>query len=269
MDDERQAVDAIATVLSREAVSVTTVGIKTIGINQRTALVMFPYIRRIDIGDMYRGILEVTRVDIESQHDDTVATMFTNEGVVVSSRVVNEARLVGLSQTPSRRVAFADRVGDGIVNLFPYIDMYVVDTIVTLGSLSAVLVVAGCGDVIQLMPCVRRLVLTDINRILSDVIGLMDEQVQAIDAIATECRVELVSIVTCGVQGVFSDLNTCLVMLPNERRINIRDVNGGIVEVTRVDIESQCNDTVATVDRGEGIIIKAAGVEEARLVCLR
>ena len=53
--------------------------------------------------------------------------------------------------------------------------MYVVDTVVTLGGLSAILIVTGRGDIRQLMPGVRSLVLTDINRILSDVIGLMDK----------------------------------------------------------------------------------------------
>ena len=92
---------------------------------------------------------------------------------------------------------------------------------------------------------------------------------QAVNAIATESGVELITIVTRSVQGVCCDLHTGMVVIPYVRSIYIRDVNGGIVEVTRVDIESQCNDTVASVDRGEGIIIKAAGVEEARLVRLR
>lgn len=92
---------------------------------------------------------------------------------------------------------------------------------------------------------------------------------QAVNAIATESGVELITIVTRSVQGVCCDLYTGMVVIPYVRSIYIRDVNGGIVEVTREDIETQCNDTVASVDRGEGIIIKAAGVEEARLVCLR
>ena len=175
MDDERQAIDAVATELSRETVTVTTVGIKTIGIDQRTALVMLPYVWGIDIGDVNRGILEVTRVDIESQHDDTIATMDGSEGIVVQTCVIDVTRLVRLGQTPTHRVSFADRSRDGVIYLFPNIDVYVVDTVVTLGGLSAILIVTGRGDIRQLMPGVRSLVLTDINRILSDVIGLMDE----------------------------------------------------------------------------------------------
>ena len=124
---------------------------------------------------MYRGILEVTRVDIESQCNDTVATVDGCESIIVDTTGVEEARLVRLGQTPTHRVTFADRGRDGVIYLFPNIDVYVVDTVVTLGGLSAILIVTGRGDIRQLMPGVRSLVLTDINRILSDVIGLMDE----------------------------------------------------------------------------------------------
>ena len=175
MDDERQAVDAIATVLSREAVSVASGRIERVGLDQCATTVMLPYVRGIDIRDMYRGILEVTRVDIESQCNDTVATVDGCESIIVDTTGVEEARLVRLGQTPTHRVTFADRGRDGVIYLFPNIDVYVVDTVVTLGGLSAILIVTGRGDIRQLMPGVRSLVLTDINRILSDVIGLMDE----------------------------------------------------------------------------------------------
>ena len=175
MDDERQAIDAIATILSREAVSVASVRVERVGVDQSATAVMLPYVRGIDVCDVYRGIFVVTRIDIEAQHDDTIATMAGSEGIVIQTCVIDVTRLVRLGQTPTHRVSFADRSRDGVIYLFPNIDVYVVDTVVTLGGLSAILIVTGRGDIRQLMPGVRSLVLTDINRILSDVIGLMDE----------------------------------------------------------------------------------------------
>ena len=269
MDDERQAVDAIATVLSREAVSVAAIGIKTIGIDQRTAPVMFPYIRRIHIGDVNRGILEVTRVDIESQHDDTVATVDGSEGIVIQTCVIDVPRLVRLGQTPTHRVSFADRSRDGVIYLFPDVDMNSMDAIVAFDGLFAVDIVTGGSDVIQTAPSEWYFVRADINRIIGDSIGLMDEKMQTIDTIAAILGMEVIAIMSRYIERVGIDQRAALVMFPYIRRIDISDVNGGIIQVPREDIETQCNDTVASVDRGEGIIIKAAGVEEARLVCLR
>ena len=88
---------------------------------------------------------------------------------------------------------------------------------------------------------------------------------QAVNAIATESGVELITIVTRSVQGVCCDLHTGLVVIPYVRSIYIRDVNGGIVEVTRVDIESQCNDTVATVRRTHQRILIDTGLADEAL----
>ena len=269
MDDERQAIDAVATELSRETVSVTTVGIKTIGIDQRTALVMLPYVRGIDIGDVNRGILEVTWVDIESQHDDTVATMDGSEGIVIQTCVIDVPRLISLSQTPTHRVTFADERSDSIVHLFPNVDMNSMDAIVAFDGLFAIDIVAGGSDVIQTAPSEWYFVRADINRIIGDSIGLMDEKMQTIDTIAAILGMEVIAIMSRYIERVGIDQRAALVMFPYIRRIDISDVNRGIFPITREDIETQCNDTVASVDRGEGIIIKAAGVEEARLVCFR
>ena len=269
MDDERQAIDAVATELSRETVSVTTFGIKTIGIDQRAAPVMLPYIRRIDIGDVNRGIFHVPRVHVEAENDDTIATMNGSEGIVVQTIQVNVPRLISLGKSPAHRVTFADERSDSIVHLFPDVDMNSMDAIVAFDGLFAVDIVTGGSDVIQTAPSEWYFVRADINRIIGDLIGLMDEKMQTIDTIAAILGMEVIAIMSRYIERVGINQRAALVMFPYIRRIDISDVNRGIFHIPREDIETQCNDTVASVDRGEGIIIKAAGVEETRLVCLR
>ena len=138
---------------------------------------MNPYVRRIDISDVLGRIVEVTREDIQVQHEDTVATTAGNKRIIVQTGVVNESRLIHLGQTPAHRVAFADRCLDSVIYLLPNVDMYVIDTVVTLCGLSAVLVIARLCDVIQLTPSERCLAVTNINGVFVYVIGLVDKEV--------------------------------------------------------------------------------------------
>ena len=147
--------------------------------------------------------------------------------------------------------------------------MYVVDAVVAFDRLLTVGVVTGGSDVIQTTPGVRNLIIADINGLIRDMIGLVDEQVQAIDAVATELRVELISVVTCCIERIlFDEGATGTIMLPYVRCIYVCDMNRCVMEVTRVNIQTQGNDTVATMNRSEGIVILSGSVEEARLVRL-
>ena len=77
--------------------------------------------------------------------------------------------------------------------------MYVIDTVVTLGGLSAVLVIACLCDVVQLAPCERCLAVTDVDGIVLYVIGLVDEEMQTVDTIATELALIDIFIIAGGV----------------------------------------------------------------------
>ena len=146
--------------------------------------------------------------------------------------------------------------------------MYVMNAVVAFARLLTVSVVSACGDVIQATPCVRNLIVADIDGLIRDMIGLMDEQVQAIDAIATELRVELISVATRIVERILFDEGTALVVLPYIRCIHIGDMNGRVMEVTRIDIQTQCDDAVATMDSAQCIVIQTDVTNEAWFVSL-
>ena len=186
MDHEGKAIDAVATECRLIAVSVSARSIQRVACDLVSGLHMNPNERRIHISDMFGRIIEVTRIDIEVQNADTIATMAGNKRIIVQTCVVNKARLVRLGQTPTHGVAFADGLMDGVINLLPNIDMYVIDTVVTLCGLSAILIVACLRDVIQFAPGERCFAIADIECIFVNMIGLMDEEMQAVNAVATE-----------------------------------------------------------------------------------
>ena len=85
MNYERQTVDAVASVLRWIGEPVSSVGVERVVRQDRSTArtEMLPYIRRIHIGDMNRRVMEMTRVDIQTQCDDTVAPVDGGQGIVV------------------------------------------------------------------------------------------------------------------------------------------------------------------------------------------
>ena len=63
--------------------------------------------------------------------------------------------------------------------------MYVVNAIKTIDGLLTIGVVTGLCDAVQTTPCVRDLVRTDVDRVIGDMIGLMDIEREAVDAVAS------------------------------------------------------------------------------------
>ena len=116
-------------------------------------VIVFPYVRCIDIGDMHGQLIVVTRMNGKVQYIYLVATMTVDRGVIMQTGGMYEARLEGRPiHTPTNGVTFAYRSVDRVVGLFPYIDMYVINAVVTFLRLVAFLVVTGSGDVIQTAP---------------------------------------------------------------------------------------------------------------------
>ena len=98
---------------------------------------------------------------------------------------------------------------------------------------------------IGVVPCVRRLVVTDGDGIFEQISRMNDER-QAVNTVATKSGLVAESVSSGSVQRIACDLLSALLMNPYVRRIYISDMFGRIVEVTREDIEAQHEDTVAT-----------------------
>ena len=70
---------------------------------------MDPNVWRVNICDVFGRVVEVTRIDIESQYDDTIATVvMTYQRIAVSARLLEVTRHIQSCQTEAHRVAFAD-----------------------------------------------------------------------------------------------------------------------------------------------------------------
>ena len=98
---------------------------------------------------------------------------------------------------------------------------------------------------IGVVPCVRRLVVTDSDGIFEQICRMNNKR-QTIDTVATKSRLVAESISSGSVQRIAGNFMSVLHMNPYVRRIYISDMFGRIVEVTWEDIEAQHEDTVAT-----------------------
>ena len=210
MNIERQTVDTVTLVLTVEDIFILTSCIELMLSDRVTRRIeMLPYIRRIDVCDMRIVFRYMLRINVKSQYTYTVATMAGREGIVIQTRVVEEARRVALGQTPTQGVAFADRHRDGVVGLFPYVDMNVVNAVIAVNGLLAVLVVAGSGDVIQTAPAERYIVRTDIDRVICDMVGRVNIEREAVDTVASVDVRQRTAVFACDIQriGVASQLS--------------------------------------------------------------
>ena len=100
MDYQRQAVYTVASMDGRIPETVTTLGVQRIvGVTMSESVRVSPDIRRVYVGNMYCGIAEMTRIDIQCQGDDAVASMDGGQCIVVQTRHMDEPRLVGFGQT--------------------------------------------------------------------------------------------------------------------------------------------------------------------------
>ena len=125
---------------------------------------------------MFGRIIEITREEIQAQYNDTIATVNRGQCIAIQSCIFQETRLVCFRQTPTHRIAFTDRSSDRIIRQLPYVDMYIMDTIVAVHCLFSIDIISGSRDIIQSTPSIRNLVCTDIEGIICDVIGLMNEE---------------------------------------------------------------------------------------------
>ena len=104
--------------------------------------------------------------------------MCSRQGVVIRTLlcVVFAVKLI--------RMTFADNTLQGRVLNRPYIDMHGADTIIAVVCQGMEDEITSLGDVVAILPGVRRLVVADGNAVFLNTIGLMDEQAEAVDAVA-------------------------------------------------------------------------------------
>ena len=273
MNNQREAVDTIASEDARQYAAVLTCGIDAVGIFLEYAVLhpaVSPCVRRINIGYIDFLVEEQLRIDVEAQNDDAVASVYVLQGVVIQTRCRYKARsrMTLVREAESHRVTFANLCADGIIYLFPYIDMYVADTVISVNRLSSPLVIACLGDVVEALPCERRLVVTDIDGVFIDLVGLVDAEAQAVYAVATVDAWQNAAVFSGDVQavGVFPEYQAFHpAVRPEIRCVNIRYVNFLVVEMLLINVEVHHYDAVATVaDAGQRVAVNTRLFEEAR-----
>ena len=110
-----------------------------------------------------------------------------------------------------------------------------------------ILDILTCGvDIFLLAPCVRSLRSTYLYRIAEEV-SLLDAEAQAVDAVAAVAAGEMIDILALGVQRVAGYLYAALVMDPYVRSVRAGDIMGVSVEIAREHVQSQYDNTVASV----------------------
>ena len=197
---------------------------------------MDPDVWCINVCDVFGRVVEVTWVNIESQYDDTVATVvMTYQRISVSTRIFEVTWHIQSRQTEPHRVAFADgRVNDRrilyMVVYIQMIDAVINDTCHQSVFVRGIYVVIRYGEELLIVrleiPDMRqRSVLrsTDRDRVAEDV-RLMNREVQYDRTVA--------SVLTWHRDGVFTGLTQykgrvfCALMpcvMPNVRQLTVGD----------------------------------------------
>ena len=96
-----------------------------------------------------------------------------------------ESYLVRFGQAELQRVAVTQRITNHRLHQRQHLDMYIADTIIAVVCQGMEDEITSLGDVVAILPGVRRLVVADGNAVFLNTIGLMDEQAEAVDAVAT------------------------------------------------------------------------------------
>ena len=183
--DEVQAINTVASVGGLEAETVFVGCVQRINAYRVAGCIdMQPYVRRINVCNIYCPFSVVPRMNGQVQYLDAITSVGIDRSVVMQTSGKYVARLQGrFVHTPAHGVTFADRSINGVVGLLPNVDMNVVNTVVSIYRLFGIRIIVGHGDVIQSTPSERYVMGADIDLIIPDMVGLMDIQRQAVDAI--------------------------------------------------------------------------------------
>ena len=100
-----------------------------------------------------------------------------------------------------------------------------IDTIVSIMCTRVEIVSAAFSNVISVLPCIRSLTFTDGN-LFNELIRVVNEEIQTIDAVACELRIEVESVFIRSIQGIYTYRVTCMVeVFPYVRSVHISDMN--------------------------------------------
>ena len=186
MDIEGQTIDTVATQLAREDIFVLTCDSELIRTDDGVTLFVFPDERCIDIRDMSLVFVHLTREDIESHLDDTVAAVqYGGQGIEINAVFVEEERRTVFLETEPHRVAFADRSIKDCMHDRQNLDINRADTIITVMGLGLVGVETTCADFVLVLPCIGHLIMANGDGIQHDVVRLVDNERQAVDTVTT------------------------------------------------------------------------------------
>ena len=75
MDSQTQTIDTVAAVTVGEMIYIFALGVQRITADLHAPLFVDPYIRRVRAGHAMRVVIQIAREDIQSQNDDTVASV--------------------------------------------------------------------------------------------------------------------------------------------------------------------------------------------------
>ena len=261
MYEEVQTINAIACVFRLETIAVFIGRVEAVHTDRVTVVVAVdPNIRGIYIGDMYRQLVVVARMNGEVQHVDMIATMLVDRRIIMVTcgayKAWCECRLV---HAPTHRVTFADGSIDGVVGLFPNVDVYVVYTVVTIDGLATILIVTGDGDIVQTAPCVRCFLFADIDRIIRNTVGRMDVKRQAVYTVTTVDVRQYPTVTSGDIERIVLCLQ--LSVLPPGMGPDVRGIHIGDVRTTdcqreaRPNLQVQRDDAIATVKGRNGVVV--------------
>ena len=147
---------------------------------------MLPYIRSIHVGDIYRTMFQIFREDVQLKRNDGVATILdTGQCIVVYALIFQETRLVEFRQTETYRVSVAECVYNRRVEDRQHVDIDGADTVVAVLCLRVVRIGIALCYIIAVLPCVRRLVMTDGNGVFLYHVGVVEVQAEAVNRVAS------------------------------------------------------------------------------------
>ena len=128
-------------------------------------------------------------VDCQVQLNDTIATRLHRCERIQIDATFPEFRSVEIE----RQVVLTNLLCDDLMSRWHNGDSSNIDAIIAVMGTRVIDIRSAFGNVVAVLPCVRRLTLAD-RDLFRELIRVVNEEVQAVDAVASESGLEAVSI---------------------------------------------------------------------------
>ena len=189
--------------MALEDIFILTCDIQRVSADDNTALLVLPNERSVHIGNVLLINVHLTREDIQSHLDDTVATMQDgSQGVEINAVFVEEERRAIFPKTETHGVAFTDRRIQCCMHDRQHFDIYRADTVITVMCLGLERVEITFADLVLVLPGVWYLVMADSDGIKQDVVCLVDKEREAVDTVTSVDVRQSATIFACDIQGI-------------------------------------------------------------------